>query len=42
LIIDDYGWWKGAKKAVDEFFSKQSYKPLLHRIDYTGRAIIKV
>ena len=39
LIIDDYGHWAGAKKAVDEYFAT---KPLwLHRIDYTGRLAIK-
>jgi O-methyltransferase len=39
LIIDDYGHWKGARKAVDEYF-KNSYH-WLHRIDYTCRLIIK-
>ncbi|WP_188221564.1 TylF/MycF/NovP-related O-methyltransferase [Flavobacterium pokkalii] len=41
LIIDDYGHWEGCKKAVDEFFEKLEFKPFLHRIDYTGRLIIK-
>lgn len=41
LIIDDYGHWGGCKKAVDEFFEKLEFKPFLHRIDYTGRLIIK-
>jgi len=35
LIIDDYGSWSGAKKAVDEYFS--SGQILLNRIDYSGR-----
>ena len=39
LIIDDYGNWLGAKKAVDEFFDKQ--KPWLHYIDRTCRLLIK-
>jgi hypothetical protein len=39
LIIDDYGHWAGAKKAVDEYFAEQ---PIwLHRVDYTGRLAIK-
>lgn len=38
LIIDDYGWWEGARKAVDEFFTDPV---LIHRIDFTGRMIIK-
>ena len=29
LIIDDYGHWEGARKAVDEYFSLQKYKPSL-------------
>lgn len=42
VIIDDYGHWQGARKAVDEFLEKQEIKPLLHRIDYTGRIIQKL
>ena len=31
IIVDDYGHWRGARKAVDEF------APVgLHKIDYTG------
>ena len=41
LIIDDYGHWQGAKKAVDEYFSKTNYKPFLNIVDYTCRLIIK-
>lgn len=41
LIIDDYGHWQGAKEAVDEYFAAQKFKPLLNRLDYTGRLIIK-
>ena len=41
LIIDDYGHFKGARQAVDEYFAAQPYKPLLQRIDYTGRCCIK-
>ncbi len=42
LIIDDYGHWKGARGAVDEYFQQQSIPMLLHRVDYTGRVGIKV
>jgi O-methyltransferase len=39
LIIDDYGHWQGARKAVDEYF-KQA--PLfLNRIDYSARLGVK-
>jgi O-methyltransferase len=39
LIIDDYGHWTGAKKAVDEYFAAAPL--LLTRIDYTGRMAVK-
>jgi O-methyltransferase len=42
LIIDDYGHWEGAKRAVDEYIQAQGLKILLHRIDYTGRIAIKL
>ena len=42
IIIDDYGHFKGAKKAVDEYFSLKGIPMLLNRIDYTGRLGIKV
>jgi len=41
LIIDDYGYWRGAKKATDEFLDTIRPRPLLHRIDYTGRICVK-
>ena len=36
LIIDDYGWWEGARKAVDEFFADHPEPPLLNVIDQLG------
>jgi O-methyltransferase len=41
LIIDDYGHWQGAKKAVDEYFQENNLRIFLSRIDYTGRIGIK-
>ena len=41
LIIDDYGHWHGARKAVDEYFLEQRACYLMHRLDYTGRMLIK-
>ena len=41
LIIDDYGHFKGARKAVDEYFSQLSHNYFMHRIDYSARIIIK-
>lgn len=42
LIIDDYGHWAGARKAVDEYFHSNKPAPLLSRIDYSGRIAIKI
>jgi O-methyltransferase len=42
LILDDYGHWQGAKKAVDEYIQKNNIKILLNRVDYTGRIAVKV
>jgi O-methyltransferase len=41
LIIDDYGHWEGARRAVDEYISEQNICILLSRIDYTGRIAIR-
>ena len=41
IIIDDYGYWKGARKAVDEFLASIPDAILLNRIDDTGRIAIK-
>jgi hypothetical protein len=41
LIIDDYGHWDGARRAVDEYFETVAARVLLSRIDYTGRLAIK-
>lgn len=42
LIIDDYGYWQGARKAVDEYIATHHLPLFLHRIDETGRIAIKV
>ena len=42
LIIDDYGHWQGARRAVDEFLAASKAPLLLSRIDYTGRLAVKV
>jgi hypothetical protein len=41
LIVDDYGHWEGARRAVDEFFATSAAPVLLNRIDYTGRIAVK-
>lgn len=41
LIIDDYGYWRGARQATDEFLATLRPRPFLQRIDYTGRICVK-
>lgn len=36
IVIDDYGYWKGCKKAVDEFIKEEKLTIKLIKIDYTG------
>lgn len=42
LVIDDYGHWEGARKAVDRYLAENNVKLLLNRIDYTGRIGVKL
>ncbi len=42
LLIDDYGHFRGARKAVDEYFARVKEPLFLSRIDYTGRIGVKV
>jgi hypothetical protein len=41
LIIDDYGHWQGSRRAVDEYFARLPFRPLMSRIDYSGRMLLK-
>jgi O-methyltransferase len=41
LIVDDYGHWEGARRAVDEYLAAHGTTLLLSRIDYTGRIAVK-
>lgn len=41
LLVDDYGQFMGARKAVDEYFARQQTPVLLNRIDFTGRLVVK-
>ena len=40
IIIDDYGHWEGARRAVDEYFGSRA--PLLIAVDLTCRFAIKI
>ena len=41
VLIDDYGYWRGARRAVDEYLKTLQRRPLLTRVDSTGRLLIK-
>jgi O-methyltransferase len=40
LIVDDYGYWEGARRAIDEYLAKHDVTLFLQRIDHTGRAAV--
>jgi O-methyltransferase len=41
LILDDYGHWQGARKAVDDYLSEHGIDLLLVRVDAAGRVAVK-
>jgi hypothetical protein len=41
LIIDDYGHWEGARRAIDEYLANNNIAMMLNRLDYTGRIGIR-
>ena len=41
VVLDDYGYWSGCRKATDEFLQIQSDPIMLHHIDDTGRYFLK-
>jgi len=41
LIIDDYGHYEGARRAVDEYIATSKMPLLSNRIDYTGCMCVK-
>jgi O-methyltransferase len=41
LIVDDYGHYEGARRAVDEYFEQLGERPLLTRVDYTARVAVR-
>jgi len=41
LLLDDYGYWQGARRAVDEYISENDVHLLLNRIDNTARIAVK-
>jgi hypothetical protein len=41
LILDDYGHWQGARRAVDEYLAEKRISLLLNRVDGTARIAVK-
>jgi hypothetical protein len=41
IQIDDYGYWAGARRAVDEFMKRKGVRAELQRVDYEGRQLRK-
>ncbi len=41
LIVDDYGHFAGARRAVDEYLAEKEIQMLLARVDYTARIAVK-
>lgn len=41
IIIDDYGHWRGARKAVDEYIDEHKLNLYLHRVDYSCRVGVR-
>jgi hypothetical protein len=41
LVIDDYGYFQGAKKAVDEYVEHNNLKLFLCRVDDSCRIAVK-
>lgn len=41
LVVDDYDYWKGSRRATDQYFSEQGVRMLLQRMD-VGRIGVKI
>ncbi len=41
LIIDDYGYWQGAKAATDQYFHERQLHVFLARTDICSRTVVK-
>jgi hypothetical protein len=41
LVIDDYGYWEGSKRATDEFFKNKKIRAYFHRVDQSQRIFVK-
>lgn len=41
VVIDDYGYWDGCRRAVDEFVAQLGYPVLFQHLDSAARAWVK-
>jgi len=41
IQFDDYGYWNGARRAVDEFLDSRKIRTPLVKLDYAGRLLVK-
>ena len=41
IAVDDFGHWRGSRKAVDEYFNLNGNRPILQYVDYTCRIGVK-
>ena len=41
LILDDYGFWEGVRKATDAYFSDHKLNLYLHRVDNSCRIAVR-
>jgi O-methyltransferase len=41
VVLDDYGYRTGCRKATDEFLARQLEPMMLHHIDQAGGYLIK-
>ena len=42
LLIDDYGYWEGCRKAVDEYFSSEADRPYMNYLSNGSVAAVKI
>lgn len=42
LVLDDYGFWHGARTAVEDYFAEHGDRPLMMPTDLEGRTAVKV
>jgi hypothetical protein len=41
MIIDDYGFYQGSRKATDQYIAENNLKVFLNRVDDSVRLVVK-